>query len=101
MTQNPTVKTEKISQPENHYRSPAEVTKDKTLTTEEKKSALNTWEQDARQLLVASDEGMPTPKGQDHRIGEVQRAKEEIGEAKQALPLNEVSNAKVRRQHSK
>jgi hypothetical protein len=87
MTQNPTVKAEKISQPENHYRSPAEVAKDKTLTTEEKKSALNTWEQDARQLLVASDEGMPMPKGQDPRMGEVIRAKEAIDDPeKRKLP---------------
>lgn len=40
---------------------PAErfVVKDEDLSTREKKDALDTWEQDARQLLVASDEGMP------------------------------------------
>ena len=82
MPQNPTGKAEKIEQPENHYESPTEVAKDATLTKEEKKRALNTWEQDARQLLIASDEGMPTAKGQDHRMDEVQRAKEEIDDAK-------------------
>jgi len=46
--------------------------------------ALNTWEQDERQLLTASNEGMP---GSDeglqsdsgNRLGEVVRTKEEIG----------------------
>jgi|1185.fasta_scaffold83799_2 hypothetical protein len=82
MPQNPTAKGKKIEQPENHYESPTEVAKDGTLTNDEKKRALNTWEQDARQLLIASDEGMPTAKGQDHRMEEVQRAKEDVDDAK-------------------
>jgi hypothetical protein len=46
--------------------------------------ALNTWEQDAHQLLTASGEGMPGSqeglKPRDHhRLGEVLRAKEKIG----------------------
>jgi len=78
MPQSHKLKIEKIEQPENHYKSPAQVTKDETLTKEEKKSALRTWEQDARQLLVASNEGMPMPERLDHRLGEVNRAKEEL-----------------------
>ena len=76
MPQNPTVEAEKIEQPENHYCSPAEVARDPALTKEEKKKALDTWEQDARQMLVASDEGMPA--GLDDRLGEVISAKEKV-----------------------
>jgi len=85
MAQNPTVKAEKIELPENHYKSPAQVTKDATLTKEEKMSALETWEQDARQLLVASNEGMPMPERLDHRLDEVNRAKEKLGDANEKL----------------
>jgi hypothetical protein len=49
------------------------------------------WEQDARQLMTASNEGMPGPKEglepQDHhRLGEVVRAKEKIGENPEHKP---------------
>jgi hypothetical protein len=55
------------------------------LSLNEKKKALNTWEQDARQLLTASNEGMTgSEEGaqpDDHnRLGEVVRAKDKIGE---------------------
>ncbi|HLQ90606.1 MAG TPA: hypothetical protein VK148_11275 [Xanthobacteraceae bacterium] len=88
MPQNSTVKAKKIEQPENHYQSPTEVAKDETLTKEEKKSALNTWEQDARQLLIASNEGMPMPEGLDHRLGEVKRAKEKIDGPRKHKPAH-------------
>ena len=50
-----------------------------------KKKALNTWEQDERQLLTASNEGMPgSEEGRqsedDNRLGEVVGTKEKIGE---------------------
>ena len=35
-----------------------EIVQDKALSHDEKKRALNTWEQDERQLLTASNEGM-------------------------------------------
>jgi hypothetical protein len=59
--------------------------KDKELSHHEKKEALSTWEQDARQLMTASNEGMPGSEegleSQDHhRLGEVVRAKDKIGE---------------------
>jgi hypothetical protein len=68
--------SEKIQQPQDHYQSPIEVANDETLNKEEKRHALKTWEQDARQLLTASNEGMP--EGPDHKLGEVLRAKEEL-----------------------
>jgi hypothetical protein len=58
---------------------------DKELSHDEKTEALNTWEQDARQLMTASNEGMAGAQegleSQDHRrLGEVVRAKDKIGE---------------------
>ena len=49
-------KNDKIACPETHYLSPNDIVKDHTLSHEEKKCALSTWEQDARQLLIASNE---------------------------------------------
>jgi hypothetical protein len=66
--------------------------KDNDLYTEEKKKALNSWEQDARQQLTASSEGMAgSNEGvdpSDHpRLGEIQRAKDKIGAEAQTLPI--------------
>jgi hypothetical protein len=76
-------KSHKIEHPTEHYRTPDDISKDATLSPEEAKMALNTWEQDAHQLLTASGEGMPGSqeglKPRDHhRLGEVLRAKETI-----------------------
>ena len=81
----------KVETPATHFDKPEDVVQDKTLSTEEKKKALSTWEQDARQLLTASNEGMP---GSDeglqsdyhNRLGEVVRAKEKIGEKPKHKP---------------
>ena len=72
-----------VENPEAHYADPKEVVKDNALSHDEKKNALKTWEQDARQLLTASNEGMP---GSDeglrsdagNRLGEVLRAEGEV-----------------------
>ena len=84
MTQKSNLTNDKIEQPETHFRSPTDVVKDSELSREDKKDALNTWEQDARQLLTASNEGMPgseegLDKKDNHRLGEVIRAKRKIG----------------------
>jgi hypothetical protein len=52
---------------------------------EEKKKALGTSEQDTRQVLTASNEGMPGSEegaqpGHHHRLGDVVRAKDTMGE---------------------
>jgi hypothetical protein len=78
------VKKAKLEQPANHYKSPDEITNDADLSEEEKRQALNTWEQDARQMMTASNEGMEgDDEGLDqndtHRLGEVVRAKAKIG----------------------
>ena len=76
-------KDAKIACPKSHYPSPNDIAKDHTLSQQEKTGALNTWEQDARQLLTASDEGMAGGKEGRHqndhyRLGEISRAKTKI-----------------------
>ena len=76
---------DKVQSPSSSYGKPQDIVTDSQLSPEEKKQALNTWEQDARQLLTASNEGMPGPEegleSEDHhRLGEVVRAKDGIGE---------------------
>jgi hypothetical protein len=75
----------KVENPGAHFDKPKKVVQDKALSHDEKKKALNTWEQDERQLLTASNEGMPgSDEGlqseDDNRLGEVVRAKARIGE---------------------
>jgi hypothetical protein len=75
----------KIENPSAAFDAPRDVIKDADLSVDDVKAALDTWEQDARQLMTASNEGMPGPtegrKAKDHhRLGEVVRAKDKIGE---------------------
>jgi hypothetical protein len=91
MTDSPEQKTRKIENPASHYATPQDIIKDPHLSDEEKKKALNTWEQDARQLVTASNEGMPgSDEGLDkedhHQLGQVVRAKEAIGEKPKHKP---------------
>jgi hypothetical protein len=76
---------QKVENPTTAFDKPSDVVNDNKLSYEEKKEALNTWEQDARQLMTASNEGMPGPEeglnpADHHQMGQVVRAKEEIGE---------------------
>ena len=59
MTQNTTLKNETIDQPETHFQSLTDGVKDSKLAQEDKTNALNTWEQDVRRLLTASNKAMP------------------------------------------
>jgi hypothetical protein len=82
---------DKIDNPEAHFDKPKEIAQDKALSHEEKKKALNTWEQNERQLLTASNEGMAggnegLKRDDCNRLGEVVRAKEEIGEKPKHKP---------------
>jgi len=82
---------DKVENPEAHFDKPKEVAQDKALSRDEKAKALNTWEQDERQLLTASNEGMPgceegLQSDDDNRLGEVVRAKEKIGEKPKHKP---------------
>jgi hypothetical protein len=84
---------QQVNNPQTHYDSPADIAADKKLSPDEKAKALNTWEQDAQQLLTASNEGMPgSAEGLEpsdhHRLGEVVRAKAKIGKR----PKNKTSH---------
>jgi hypothetical protein len=75
----------KIEHPADHYKSPDEIANDSDLSPQQRKRALDAWEQDARQMLTASNEGMAGSKEgitrDDHsRFGEVARAKVKVGE---------------------
>jgi hypothetical protein len=72
---------DKIEHPEAHYKAPDEIANDSELNPEQRKKALDTWEQDARQMLTASNEGMAgSEEGitRDDRFDEVVRAKAKI-----------------------
>jgi hypothetical protein len=82
---------DKVENPKANFDKPKEIVQDKALSHEEKKKALNTWEQDERQLLTASNEGMPgseegSQSEDDNRLGEVVRTKEKIGEKPNCKP---------------
>jgi hypothetical protein len=91
MASDSALKEQKVENPANNFENPGAVVKDKDLSLKEKKTALNTWEQDARQLLAASDEGMP---GRDeglirdgpHHLGQAVRAKVKLGEKPTGKP---------------
>jgi len=79
------LKMDKIEHPATFYATPDDIVKDNDLSAEEKKKALNIWEQDARQQLTASSEGMAgSEEGVDPsdqlRLSEIQCAKDKIGE---------------------
>jgi hypothetical protein len=50
-----------LQTPEDIYRAPAEVVKDRRLSEAEKKEALANWEADETALLRADDENMSRP----------------------------------------
>ena len=82
---------DKVANPEAHFKKPKEVVQDDALSHDEKKKTLNTWEQDERQLLTASNEGMPgsdegVQKDDHNRLGEVVKAKDKIGEKPKHKP---------------
>ncbi|MGC1689716.1 MAG: hypothetical protein WA756_07240 [Pseudolabrys sp.] len=85
------LKNDKIEHPAAFYATPDDIVKDNDLSIEEKKKALNSWEQDARQQVTASNEGMAGSKEgidpSDHsRLGEIERAKDKIGEKPKHKP---------------
>ena len=78
-------KAERLEHPATYYAAPDDILSDNDLSVEEKIKALDTWEQDARQQLTASNEGMAgSAEGIDpndrSRLAEIERAKDKIGE---------------------
>jgi hypothetical protein len=51
-------KKAKPERPADYYKPPEDITRDSELSPDEKRQALNTWEQVARQMMTASNEGM-------------------------------------------
>jgi hypothetical protein len=83
----------KHEKPQVHYAKASDIAADESLSPDEKKKALDTWEQDARQLLTASNEGMPgreegISREDAPKLGEVIRAKEVIGEKPKPKPAH-------------
>jgi hypothetical protein len=75
---------DKVADPGAHFDKPKDVVKDATLSRDEQKKALRTWEQDERQLMTASSEGMPAKdegirKDDQNLLGDVIRAEDKIG----------------------
>jgi hypothetical protein len=82
-------KIEKIKHPQNYYETPDALIKDPELSPEDKEKALGVWEQDARQMLTASDEGMPgseegVNKSDHTQLGQVERAKTKLRDKRNA-----------------
>jgi hypothetical protein len=82
---------DKVQNPNTRFAKPAAIVKDAALSSEEKKAALDTWEQDERQLLTASNEGMAGSEegvhsDKNNRLDEVVKAKEDIGEKPKHKP---------------
>ena len=77
-----TQKTRKLENPASHFDKPSEVVKDRQLSHRQKKEALKTWEQDARQIATANNEGMAANDeggtGGNPKLADVVRAKEKL-----------------------
>jgi hypothetical protein len=66
----------KVAKPHAHFEGPADVVIDPGLSKNQKKEVLDTMEQDARQLLDASSEGMTG--GEPNNLHEVLDAKDSL-----------------------
>ena len=69
---------EKVEKPHAHFDRPQDVVADPALSKEEKAEALETLEQDARQLTTAAQEGMTG--GEENKLHEVLDAKKALEE---------------------
>jgi hypothetical protein len=86
-----TPKDQKVENPAHSFDSPIAVVKDRELSRKQKTKALDAWEQDAHQLMTASNEGMPAPdegRKRHHRpqLSRVVRAKLALGEKPASKP---------------
>ena len=84
-------KTQKIENPAVTFAKPIDVIKDSDLSHQQKIKALDTWEQDAGQLLTASNEGMTAPEeggslDDPNKLRQVVNAKGELGEKPKSKP---------------
>jgi hypothetical protein len=70
-------KSDVIENPTAHVATPTDLLKLQELSVREKRQALDNWEEDARRLAVATDEGMTG--GEPSRLAEVAEAKNTLG----------------------
>src|SRR6202047_3430199 len=78
-----THKNRKLENPASHFDKPSEVVKGGQLSHRQKKEALKTWEQDARQIATANNEGMASREGgtgSDSKLADVVQAKDKMSE---------------------
>jgi len=66
-----------IENPVGYYDHPTDVVRDSKLSLDEKKQILDAWEEDARRLAVATEEGMGG--GEPSNLADVAEAKVELG----------------------
>jgi hypothetical protein len=83
----------KIERPAENYARPADLVRDEKLSLEEKKQALDVWEQDARQLITASNEGMEgeaigPDRDENHMLDQVLNAKQKVGARPKPKPAH-------------
>jgi hypothetical protein len=83
----------KIERPAENYARSADLVRDEKLSLEEKKQALDVWEQDARQLVTASNEGMEgeaigPDRDENHKLGQVLNAKQKVGARPKPKPAH-------------
>jgi hypothetical protein len=68
---------ELVANPSAHFEGPHDILTHPELSDAQKKKVLDAWEEDARRLSVATEEGMTG--GEPSRIAEVSEAKAELG----------------------
>ena len=83
-------KAQKINNPQAEFDKPSDVVKDSELSPTEKKRALENLEQDAHQLMTASNEGMAPENDRlaehEPKLDEVVKAQQRIGERPRHKP---------------
>jgi hypothetical protein len=82
-------KADKIEHPQSHCATPDELIEDRAFPRRQNKGKI--WEQDARQMLTASGEGMPgSEEGinpSDHSmLGQVERARDKLQRSQTPAP---------------
>jgi hypothetical protein len=90
MAQKTKEKDQKIHNPQDEFDKPTDVVKDPELSKTDKNKALENLEQDAHQLMTASNEGMAPENDdvsrQEPKLDEVVKAQRRIGEKPQNKP---------------
>jgi hypothetical protein len=66
-----------LENPVGYFDKPVDVVRDSKLSLDEKKQILDAWEEDARRLAVATEEGMSG--GEPSNLAEVAEAKVKLG----------------------